>query len=64
MLLAVDDSSAILLHWSEVPPSYQLLIPVDSQGNKVPEFRSPHFYFNDHPQIDHTPIITELSSVD
>lgn len=58
----MTESSAILLRWSEVPTSYQLLIPVDMQGNKIPDFRSPHFYFHEDTHENLSSIITELSS--
>lgn len=57
----LTESTAILLRWSEVPASYQLLIPVDMQGNKIPDFRSPHFYYHEETYENLSSIITELS---
>lgn len=62
-LSIMDGTSAILLHWSEVPAaSYQLLIPVDGQGNKIPDFRSPHLYYQPELKEDLSLIIDEISS--
>ncbi len=38
---------AVLLHWSQVQPDDKLLIPIDSSGNKIQTFRSPHLYYKD-----------------
>ncbi len=61
MMSDLDRSSAVLLRWSEVPNSFQLLIPVDGQGNKIPEFRSPHVYFNSTLGFDFSEMIGALS---
>lgn len=61
MMSDLDRSSAVLLRWSEVPNSFQLLMPVDGQGNKIPEFRSPHFYFNNTLEFDFSEMIGVLS---
>lgn len=42
---AWDGSAAVMLRWSQMSPNFSLLIPVDSQGNKIIDFRSPHFYY-------------------
>ncbi len=62
MLADLDGVSAVMLRWSELPPSYQLLIPFDEAGNKVPEFRSPHLYFDEASELDFTQLIDTLSS--
>jgi hypothetical protein len=55
-------STVILLRWSQVPSAYQLLIPVDPNGNKVPEFRSPHLYYNENTQGDFSQMIKALTA--
>lgn len=62
MLADLDGASAVMLRWSELPTSYQLLIPFDAQGNKVPEFRSPHLYHAEASELDFTQIVDALSS--
>lgn len=64
MLAEMEGPSAVLMRWSELPAFYQLLIPVDEGGNKIPEFRSPHFYYDETAEMDFPRIIEALSSVD
>jgi hypothetical protein len=62
MLSEMDGNSAVILRWSELPPAYQLLIPFDGQGNKIPEFRSPHLYYAEGSELNFTQMIDTLSS--
>jgi hypothetical protein len=45
MISDMDASAAVLLRWSQVSPTDNLLIPVDPSGLKTPDFRSPHLYY-------------------
>jgi hypothetical protein len=45
MRTALDGTVALLLRWSQVSPTDNLLVPVDQAGLKIPAFRSPHFYY-------------------
>jgi len=45
VLTAMDASVAVLLRWSQVSSTDNLLIPVDAAGIKIPAFRSPHLYY-------------------
>jgi len=62
MISEMDSSRAILLRWSQVLPSYNLLIPLDARGNKVPEFRSPHLYYLNLEEAIVTALIDVLSA--
>ena len=62
MMVEMEGPSAVLLRWSELPANYQLLIPFDDQENKTPEFRSPHFYYDETLEKDFGKIIEALSS--
>ena len=62
MLTDLDQTSAILLHWSEVPEEYQLLIPIDGQGNKITQFRSGHFYYRESAADDLSSVLEEFTS--
>jgi hypothetical protein len=41
----LDGTVALLLRWSQVLPTDNLLVPIDQAGLKIPAFRSPHFYY-------------------
>lgn len=41
----LDGTVALLVRWSQVLPTDNLLVPVDQAGLKIPAFRSPHFYY-------------------
>ena len=40
-----DNRSALLIRWDQVENPYNLLIPIDSQGNKIKDFRTPFLIF-------------------
>lgn len=46
--LAMINNGAVLLHWGQVQPHDKLLIPIDSSGNKILTFRSPHLYYKEN----------------
>ncbi len=41
----LDQNSAVLIDWAELEGNYQLLIPVNEQGQKIPHFRTPFFVY-------------------
>jgi hypothetical protein len=47
MRAAMEGSVAVLLRWSQVSLTDNLVIPVDGAGNKIAGFRSPHLYYLD-----------------
>ncbi len=61
MLADMDASVAVLLRWSQVSPSDNLLIPVDPTGIKTPGFRSPHLYYLAPMETTLSPLLTAWS---
>ncbi len=61
MLADVDASVAVLLRWSQISPTDNLLIPVDPTGLKTPGFRSPHLYYLAPMETTLSPLLTALS---
>jgi len=62
MLSDVNASVAVLLRWSQVSPTDNLLIPVDPTGLKTPDFRSPHFYYLAPTEATLSPLLTSADS--
>lgn len=62
MRSAFDGTVAVLLRWSQVGPSDNLLIPVDGYGNKIAVFRSPHFYFLASMEASLGPLLNTFST--
>jgi len=62
MIAEMDASVAVLLRWSQVSPTDNLLIPVDPSGLKTPAFRSPHLYYMAPMEETLTSLLTTLST--
>lgn len=62
MRKALDASAAVLVRWSQVTPTDNLLIPVDGTGNKISGFRSPHFYYLNAMKTTLTTLLDALPS--
>ena len=62
MLTDMDASVAVLLRWSQVSPTDNLLIPVDPSGLKIPGFRSPHLYYMAPMEETLSPLLTTLGT--
>jgi hypothetical protein len=58
----LDGTVALLLRWSQVLPTDNLLVPVDQAGLKIPAFRSPHFYYLAPMEETLSPLLTALSA--
>ena len=41
----LDQDSAVLMDWVQVEGNYQLLTPVNEQGQKIPHFRTPFYVY-------------------
>lgn len=41
----LDQDNAVLMDWTQVEGNYQLLTPVNEQGQKIPHFRTPFFVY-------------------
>jgi hypothetical protein len=62
MRTALDGTVALLLRWSQVSPTDNLLVPVDQAGLKIPAFRSPHFYYLVSMEENLAPLLAAFSS--
>lgn len=56
----LDLESAVLVYWSQVTNDYQLLVPVDGQGNKIRAFRTPFLIFPGNSQKDFEGLIDDV----
>jgi hypothetical protein len=45
LLAILDNGSDVLIRWDQVEDNYNLWIPIDSQGNKIKDFRTPFFIY-------------------
>jgi hypothetical protein len=45
-VVLLDHNSAVLMEWADVEGNYQLLIPVNEQGQKIPQFRTPFLVYD------------------
>lgn len=57
----LDGTVALLLRWSQVLPTDNMLVPIDQVGLKIPAFRSPHFYYLSSSEETLAPLLTTLS---
>jgi len=62
MMADLDASAGVLLRWSQVTPVDSLLTPVYGTGNKMPSFRSPHFYYLAPMEEKLAPLLTTFSA--
>lgn len=56
----LDQKSALLIEWSQITSDYQLLIPVDGQGNKIPAFRTPFLIYSSISTQDMNRLIEDI----
>ena len=57
----LDGTVALLLRWSQVLPTDNLLVPIDQAGLKIPAFRSPDFYYLASMEENLAPLLATLS---
>jgi hypothetical protein len=63
MRVDLDGTVALLVRWSQVTPTDNLLVPVDQAGLKIPAFRSPHFYYLGSREATLAPLLAALTDV-
>lgn len=58
----LDQNSALLIDWKEVEGNYQLIIPVNEQGQKIRLFRTPFFVYASSETAKFQELISSISA--